>query len=195
VSPGRTATPVGAALAALWLGLAGPGCRREPEPLPWPSTTPARHLDEGARAQAAAWTERLGRLRAATGGGAARPIAKLLPRRPTAVSLWATWCPPCLGELRLLDRLARGGVSVLGVSLDTDAPERAAATVAELGLAFPCPVLDAADLAEAGRGFDALPVLLVVDAEGRVTELLGGRLEAPEILGALLRAGARPGPP
>lgn len=185
----------GRALAAAWIAVVAAGCRGEPEPLPWPAATPARPLDAQARARAAAWTERLARLRASTAGGGTRPIAELLPRRPTAVSLWASWCPPCLDELRQLDRLARGGVAVLGVSLDTDAPERAAATVAELGLGFPCPVLEAEDLAEAGRGFDALPVLLVVDAEGRVTELLGGRLEAAEILGALRRAGARPSRP
>lgn len=47
-----------------------------------------------------------------------------LEGKPLLVNLWATWCPPCVHELPLLEALhkkhAADGLQVVGISVDRD---------------------------------------------------------------------------
>ena len=67
--------------------------------------------------------------------GRSRPLASYRGR-PCLVAFWASWCPPCLGELPILHRLQQRrdlGFAVVPVSIDSDAA-RAQRFIDRLGL-------------------------------------------------------------
>lgn len=93
--------------------------------------------------------------------GQARP-------RPLVVNLWATWCGPCKQEIPLLERLAKSGQPIIGVSID-DEPRGALKTfLANRTIGF--------DVAVPGPqfrvpgGIEAVPTTLLVDRQGRVAK-------------------------
>jgi len=55
-----------------------------------------------------------------------RLALQTLRGRPLLLNFWATWCPPCVGELPLLDRFQRehatSGWQVAGVAVDNLRP-------------------------------------------------------------------------
>ena len=60
-------------------------------------------------------------LRAEAGGPA---VLSELPRRPTVLNVWATWCGPCRKEMPALQalagRLKEYGIDVVALSVDDD---------------------------------------------------------------------------
>ncbi|MGB2569327.1 TlpA family protein disulfide reductase [Micromonospora citrea] len=103
-------------------------------------------------------------------GGA--PVALRDVRGPAVVNLWASWCPPCRKELPAFQRLserAAGRLQVLGVnSRDT---RTAAQSIGEdFGIRFPV-LFDQGEALQRELGRNALPLTLLVDAEGRVVHV------------------------
>jgi thiol-disulfide isomerase/thioredoxin len=96
------------------------------------------------------------------------------------VNLWATWCPPCIEEMPLLDRLAADyagrGVVFLGVAGDED---RAAVErfVHEKSPAFVV-LLDPGGEVGTQYGITGYPETFVVDREGRLRHKFIGPLPA-----------------
>jgi len=105
---------------------------------------------------------------------------------------WATWCPHCLSEMPLLQKieapLRSKGVRILGVNLGE--PRRTVERyVREHGLGFPI-LLDARGKAAQAFGVTGLPATVVVDREGRILRRIDmGSLEGGELEG-LLSGGA-----
>jgi thiol-disulfide isomerase/thioredoxin len=117
--------------------------------------------------------------------------------RPVVLSLWATWCAPCVEEFPDLMAFARDhpGVSVLSVSID-DAQDRPAleAFVAERKPPFPVyakapgpdqAFIDGVDCEWSG----VVPALVVFDRGGKRVALLQGERTREEIEMALAKAG------
>ena len=103
----------------------------------------------------------------------------------TMINLWATWCPPCRGELPELEALSREfeaqDCQIIGICLDAEDDSSAAeamALLAEYGVTYPN--LRAFDGLADMLPCSAIPTSYFVDSEGRVlTEpVVGAYLEA-----------------
>ena len=129
----------------------------------------------------------------ATLDGTSGALSSLLESgRPTLVNLWATWCIPCRQEMPELERLhqsaGEGGVRVIGVSID-DAMTRdhVPGFVKEMGVTYPI-VIAEAEFIHSFYTTDnvTVPISLLLDAEGIISDLLPGwTVETRELLEAL----------
>lgn len=104
--------------------------------------------------------------------------------RPLLLNFWATWCPPCVKEMPMLDVFHRAqpatGLQVLGLAVDSPTPVRE--FLAKQPVAFPIGLagLDGIALSKSlGNSNGALPFTVVFDANGLVkTRKLGALSEA-----------------
>jgi len=105
------------------------------------------------------------------------------PGRRTLVNIWATWCGPCKVEMRELEGLWPGlgaaGVDLIGVSVDTEPGADLAGFAKRTGATYPL-VAGGVPAIEALYATDDLfvPMSLVVDAQGIITDILPGWSEA-----------------
>ena len=117
----------------------------------------------------------------------------------TLVNLWATWCPPCLEELKQLaadhDALEKGGVRILALSVDGltegGTPGDPAAVAARLAPPFEC----ARATASLARRIEKLrstawgvkwplpvPASLLLDSDGRLIAMYLGPVRPAQVL-------------
>ena len=121
--------------------------------------------------------------------------------RPVVLTLWATWCEPCVKEFPALAAMARERKDVAFLSVSIDEPEdrkTLEAFVAERRPPFPVyvrtpgpdqPFVDGVDREWSG----VVPATLVYDREGRRVALLQGEHTRADIEKALARAQAERG--
>lgn len=90
--------------------------------------------------------------------------------RPLLLNFWATWCPPCLKEMPLLDRFHREqGWQVVGLAVDQAAPVRT--YLQRLPMAFPIALagMEGVGLSrDLGNAGGQLPFTAVFDSTGQV---------------------------
>jgi cytochrome c biogenesis protein CcmG/thiol:disulfide interchange protein DsbE len=98
--------------------------------------------------------------------------------KPVLVNLWATWCPPCIAELPLLDAVVRDygprGLVVLGVAGDDD-DARVREFVAQRSPAFEV-LLDPGGTVGTQYGITGYPETFLVDRDGKLTAKFIGPL-------------------
>jgi thiol-disulfide isomerase/thioredoxin len=108
------------------------------------------------------------------GGGDAVPL-RGLTGTPTVLNLWASWCAPCRTELPAFQQLsaaAGGALRVFGVdSEDREGSARTFATVAGIRFAS---AFDEDGKLHRALGKAALPVTVLVAADGRVAQVYSG---------------------
>jgi thiol-disulfide isomerase/thioredoxin len=91
--------------------------------------------------------------------------------KPLLVNFWATWCPPCVTEMPLLDQFqaqhrARGW-HVIGLAVDSPTPVREFLTRQPMGFAIGLAGLNGVELARSlGNATGALPFSVVFDRNG-----------------------------
>ena len=106
--------------------------------------------------------------------------------KPLVINFWATWCPPCVDELPLLDAFYRKNASnswqVVGLAIDQ--PSAVRAFLARKPVSFPVALagLDGTELSKAlGNSSGGLPFSVQVSGPGEVQHRKMGRLTEADL--------------
>lgn len=106
--------------------------------------------------------------------------------KPVVVNFWATWCPPCIAELPLLDAFFQAnsaqGWQVVGLAVDR--PEAVRSFLARSPVHFPVGIahVDGSDLARSlGNLSGGLPFTVVLGPDGRILHRKIGQIKAPDL--------------
>jgi thiol-disulfide isomerase/thioredoxin len=102
--------------------------------------------------------------------------------RPLVINFWATWCPPCIEEMPLLDNFFRQnsskGWQIVGIAIDQPSAVRRFLAAQPVHYPIALGGLNGNHLGrELGNESGSLPYTLVLDAQGRVMERKLGRLD------------------
>lgn len=106
--------------------------------------------------------------------------------RPLMINFWATWCPPCVEELPLLNSFfqenSSKGWQVVGIAVDKLAPVQA--FLARQPLAFPVVLAGMEGLAlskSLGNQAGGLPFTVLVGADGSILNRKIGKLSERDL--------------
>lgn len=109
-----------------------------------------------------------------------------LKGRPTLINFWATWCPPCVEELPLLNAFSREhaakGWQVVGLAVDRVEPVRQ--FLQRLPLAFPVGMAGMAGIELSrtlGNAAGGLPFTVVMAEDGRVLHRKIGKVTEEDL--------------
>lgn len=106
--------------------------------------------------------------------------------RPLLLNFWATWCPPCVEELPMIEAFwrenANNGFQVLALAIDQ--PSAVKRFLAKQGLGFPVGLagLQGSALAESlGNPSGGLPFSVFFDKDGGIWRQKLGRLSSTDL--------------
>jgi thiol-disulfide isomerase/thioredoxin len=144
----------------------------------WRSST--GNADAGERLAPDFWAERFDRPE-----GGSLDFAQL-KGKPLLLNFWATWCPPCIEELPMIDRFSRehdpSGWQVVGLAVDkTPAVQK---FLSRTPVSFPIGLagLEGTELVRAlGNAAGGLPFTIVIGRDGRVIARKMGQLTTSDL--------------
>lgn len=112
--------------------------------------------------------------------------AQSLRGRPLLLNFWATWCPPCVDELPMLNNFYESqqtrGWQILGLAVDQ--PSAVRSFLQKMPLKFPVGLagLGGTELSRSlGNLVGGLPFTVVFDAAGRIVQRRMGKLTAEDL--------------
>ncbi len=105
---------------------------------------------------------------------------------PLLLNFWATWCPPCVKEIPLLDdfyhQQQAAGWRVLGLAIDSPTPVREFLAARPVGFPVGLAGLVGTDLGRTlGNKNGALPFTVVIGRDGRVIERKLGAIDLADL--------------
>lgn len=122
--------------------------------------------------------QRLPALSIASLDGPAVPLDRYMGK-PTVVNLWATWCPPCVREMPVLQRAQAERPDVHFVFLNQgEPPQRVRAWLEERSLTLSNVLIDGKGQAAAWFNAQGYPTTLFFDAQGALVSTRVGELSA-----------------
>ncbi len=95
------------------------------------------------------------------------------------INFWATWCPPCRAEMPDLVRLQRehgkDGLQIIGVTYPPERKTRVRRFAMSLKVNYPI-VLGTRELKARFSSDETLPLTVVINRDGKVSDLISGIL-------------------
>ena len=106
--------------------------------------------------------------------------------RPILLNFWATWCPPCIEELPMIDAFWRentaNGHQVLALAIDQPSAVRKFLTRQALGFSVGLAGLEGTQLAKSlGNAVGGLPFTVFFKADGSIWRQKMGQLTADDL--------------
>ena len=106
--------------------------------------------------------------------------------KPLLINFWATWCPPCVEELPLInaffDKNHANGWQVLGLAVDRPSAVQAFLQKMPLHFAVGLAGMDGSELsAKLGNPSGSLPFSVALGAQGTVLQRKLGRLKPEDL--------------
>lgn len=138
------------------------------------------HSGAGERLEDAFWAQRFER----PDGG--EVLFEALRGKPLLINFWATWCPPCVEEMPMIDAFfhenSANGFQVVGLAIDQ--PSAVRKFLARTPVRYPIGLagLQGTEMVkQLGNTAGGLPYTLMVDAGGSVAARKMGKLEASDL--------------
>ena len=106
--------------------------------------------------------------------------------KPAAINFWASWCAPCRSEAPDLGRVAHalhGRANLVGVDW-TDGTHAGRSYLRQYHLTYPN-LVDPDGTSGQAYGLQGLPTTFILDAQGKITDVLRGPQTADRLLRAL----------
>ena len=95
------------------------------------------------------------------------------------INFWATWCPPCRAEMPDLIRLqrehAKQGLQIIGITYPPERKARVRRFARSLKVNYPI-VLGTREIKARFSSEEALPLTVVINRDGKVTDIISGIL-------------------
>ena len=95
------------------------------------------------------------------------------------INFWATWCPPCRAEMPDLVRLQRDhrkdGLQIIGITYPPEQKARVRRFASRLKVNYPI-VLGTRELKSRFSSDETLPLTVVINRDGKVSDIIGGIL-------------------
>ena len=119
--------------------------------------------------------------------GTAFQLAKFRGK-PLVVNFWATWCPPCIKEMPMLDRAHRQGViSVVAIASDDADEVREFKTTHKLDMTVVLEA-DAGGINRLLETPDTIPYSVFFNADGKVSSIKHGAMSQAEFDAEVFKA-------
>ena len=111
---------------------------------------------------------------------------KDLHGKPLLVNFWATWCPPCIEELPLIDAFFNQNkaksLQVVGLAVDQPSMVRRFLTQKPLGFPVGLAGFNGTELGRSlGNAQSVLPFSVIFDAKGRLLAQKAGKLDQSDL--------------
>lgn len=113
-------------------------------------------------------------------------VVERLRGKPLLVNFWATWCPPCVEEMPMIDAFFRennaNGWQVVGLAIDQ--PTAVRKFLARTPVSYPIGLagLQGTELVkQLGNTAGGLPFTVVVDSDGSIAARKMGKLDAADL--------------